>query len=50
MPQHDHVTYPDSVDELDDPYVHTFSTQEFVQTVERASQEETDEGLTPSRG
>lgn len=45
----DPVTSPDSADELDDPYIHTVSTEEFVQTVERASQEETDEKLTPSQ-
>jgi len=49
MPLPDPVTSPDSADELDDPYIHTVSTEEFVQTVEQASQEETDEELTPSR-
>ncbi|RAI78146.1 hypothetical protein HMF3257_35940 [Spirosoma telluris] len=32
--------YPE--DELDDPYVHTVSTEEFVEIIEQASQEETD--------
>jgi hypothetical protein len=49
MPLPDPVASPDSADELDDPYIHTVSTEEFVQTVEQASQEETDEELTPSR-
>ena len=45
----DPVTSPGLADELDDPYIHAVLTEEFVQTVERASQEETDEGLMPSR-
>ncbi|GAB3740537.1 hypothetical protein GCM10028774_56380 [Spirosoma jeollabukense] len=43
------VTSPDSADELDDPYIHSISTEEFVQSVELATQEETDEKLTPSQ-
>jgi hypothetical protein len=35
-------TIPDSEEDLDDPYVHTVSTEEFVETVERATQEEND--------
>lgn len=31
---------PDPADELDDPYVHTVSTEEFVEAVEAASREE----------
>jgi hypothetical protein len=42
------ATIPDSEDELDDPYVHTVSTEEFVETVERASQEETDYLIAPN--
>lgn len=33
-------------EDLDDPNVHTVSTEEFVETVERASQEDNDEVLT----
>jgi hypothetical protein len=40
------TTSPDSADELDDPYIHTVSTEAFVEAVEQASQEETDDGLT----
>ena len=43
------VSIPDPAEELDDPYIHTISTEEFVETVERASQEETDEVLTLSQ-
>ena len=32
-------TDPDLADELDDPYVHTVSTEEFVEAVETASRE-----------
>jgi hypothetical protein len=49
MNLNDPVTSPDSVDELNDPYIHTVSTEGFVQTVERASQDETDEVLTLSQ-
>lgn len=38
-------TSPDSEEDLDDPYIHTVSTEEFVETVEQASQEESDNGL-----
>lgn len=41
-------TSPKADEELDDPYIHALSTEEFVENVERASQEETDETLTPS--
>ena len=34
------VTTPDLEEELDDPYIHTVSTEEFVETVEQANQEE----------
>lgn len=33
------VADPDPADELDDPYVHTVSTEEFVEAVETASRE-----------
>ncbi|RAI72870.1 hypothetical protein HMF3257_38820 [Spirosoma telluris] len=33
---------PDPEDELDDPYVHTVSTEEFIEIIEQASQEEAD--------
>ncbi len=39
------ITEADTLDleeEPDDPYIHTVSTEEFVDTVERASQEEAD--------
>lgn len=49
MSQESPVPIPDPLEELDDPYVHTVSTEEFVETVERASQEETDEVLTSSQ-
>jgi len=32
-------TDPDPAGELDDPYVHTISTEEFVEAVEAASRE-----------
>lgn len=35
-------------EELDDPYIHTISTKEFVETVERANQEENDDPVTPN--
>lgn len=37
---------PNTDEELDDPYMHTVSTEEFVETVERASQEEKDDPVT----
>ncbi|MVM42287.1 hypothetical protein GO730_39015 [Spirosoma sp. HMF3257] len=39
---------PDADEELDDPYVHTVSTEEFVETVEQASQEKKEDVLTPN--
>lgn len=39
---------PDADEELDDPYVHRVSTEEFVETVEQASQETKEEVLTPN--
>ena len=39
------IPYPD--EEPDDPYIHTVPTEEFVETVERASQETNDDWLTP---
>ncbi|ADB40815.1 hypothetical protein [Spirosoma linguale] len=42
------TTIPDPNQELDDPYVHTVSTEEFVEAVERTSQEEKNDGLTPN--
>ena len=49
MSQESPVPIPDPLEELDDPYVHTVSTEEFVETVERVSQKETDEVLTSSQ-
>ena len=43
------TTIPDAGEELDDPYIHTVSTEEFVELVEQASQEETDKVSTPSK-
>ena len=40
---------PESEEELDDPYVHTVSTEEFVETVEQVSREENDKVLSPKR-
>ncbi len=34
------TTIPDPAEELDDPYIHVVSTEEFVEAVEQASQEE----------
>lgn len=34
------VTVPDQAEELDDPYIQTVSTEEFIEAVEQASQEE----------
>ncbi|ADB42621.1 hypothetical protein Slin_6664 (plasmid) [Spirosoma linguale DSM 74] len=42
----DPLTNTDSTEELDDPYIHTVSTEEFVQTIERANQDETDSMLS----
>lgn len=42
------TTIPDSEEDIDDPYIHTVSTEEFVETVERASQEENDEVFIPN--
>jgi hypothetical protein len=39
---------PDTDDELDDPYVHTVSTEEFVEAVEQASQEMKEGALLPN--
>lgn len=40
---------PEEQEELDDPYIHSVSTEEFVETVERASHEEDEKELTPSQ-
>lgn len=40
---------PDEDEELDDPYVHTVSTEEFVEAVEQASQETKEDVLTPNQ-
>lgn len=37
---------PDADEELDDPYIHTVSTEEFVEAVEQASQETKQDVLT----
>ena len=42
------TTIPNADEELDDPYIHTVSTEEFVETVERASQQEQENGLSPN--
>ena len=34
------ITTPELEEKLDDPYIHTVSTEEFVNAVEQASQEE----------
>jgi hypothetical protein len=34
------VSIPDPTEELDDPYVHIVSTEEFVEAAEAASHEE----------
>ncbi|MBO0949184.1 hypothetical protein [Fibrella forsythiae] len=39
-PDDSDLVTPDPADELDDPYVHTVSTEEFVEAVEAASREE----------
>ena len=36
------TTIPDMNEELDDPYIHTVYTEEFVETVEQATKEEND--------
>lgn len=33
------MTIPDLAEELDDPYIHTISTEEFVETVEQANEQ-----------
>lgn len=38
-------TNPEPEEDIDDPYIHTVSTEEFVETVEQASQEKNDEIL-----
>ena len=40
MNEDDSETSSDSEEEPDDPYIHTVSTEEFVETVEKASHEE----------
>ncbi|WP_420146948.1 hypothetical protein [Spirosoma sp.] len=42
------TTIPDADEELDDPYIHTVSTEEFVETVEQASKEREDDPVTPN--
>lgn len=42
------TTITDADEELDDPYIHTVSTEEFIETVERANQEEKDDPVTPN--
>jgi len=39
---------PEEGEEIDDPYIHTVSTEEFVETVEQASQKEVDEEVAPN--
>lgn len=41
---------PDADEELDDPYIHTVSTEEFVEAVEQASQETKEDISTPDEG
>lgn len=38
----------DADEDLDDPYIHTVSTEEFVETVEQASQGTKKEVLSPN--
>jgi hypothetical protein len=42
------TTIPDAEEELDDPYIHTVSTEEFVETVEQASKQREDYLVTPN--
>lgn len=42
------ATIPDAEEDFDDPYVHTVSTEEFIETVERATQEENDRNVDSS--
>lgn len=42
MNSRDSSPTPDPEEELDDPYVHTVSTEEFVEIIEHASQEGAD--------
>ena len=42
-------TNSDSEEDLHDPYIHIVSTEEFVETVEQASQEESDNGWVPNK-
>ncbi len=39
------ITIPDSDEDMDDPYIHTVSTEEFVESVERDSHQENQEEL-----
>lgn len=39
------TTSPDSDEDMDDPYIHTVSTEEFVKSVERANHEENEAEL-----
>lgn len=41
-------TIPDADEELDDPYIHTVSTEEFVETVERDNHQDKENGISPS--
>jgi len=46
-PQNNTLT-PGSEHDFDEPYVHTVSTEEFVEAVERTSQDEKVDLLVPS--
>ena len=39
------TTSPDSDEDMDDPYIHTVSIEEFVESVERDSHQENEEEL-----
>lgn len=43
------TTILDAYEELEDPYIHAVSTEEFVEAVERASQEEKDDLVIPNK-
>ena len=47
MSEEQQTAIPDPDEELNDPYVHTVPTEEFVEIMERASQEANDDLLTP---
>lgn len=49
MSEDKRITIPDADEKVDDPYIHTVSTEEFVETVEQASRETKKDLITPNQ-